>query len=246
MPWQLSGGMQQRIAIASALAAHPAAAADGRAVRRARRDDPRAHAGRAAADLRRHRHHRRVRHPLDPGGGVPVGPRGRDVAAPGSDHRRDRRRPRPRPQRGHTRARPASTRRSPQVREALRRVERTARRRRTAESTTDERAPRSRRARPLVRGDSRIERMLRATRVGATARVARRAGRVRHRVPAGVGVRRAGVRPQAVLPAGAERDLRGVRRQLQPDQGRRLRVGQERARRPDRGHAARRRRRRSC
>ena len=50
-PWQLSGGMQQRVAIARALAAHPADPADGRAVRRARRDDARAHAGRAPADL---------------------------------------------------------------------------------------------------------------------------------------------------------------------------------------------------
>ena len=52
LPGQLSGGMQQRVAIARALAEQPAAAADGRAVRRPRRDDPRAHAGRAAADLR--------------------------------------------------------------------------------------------------------------------------------------------------------------------------------------------------
>ena len=78
-PDQLSGGMQQRVAIARALAEQPAAAADGRAVRRARRDDPRAHAGRAGADLRRDRRGRRVRHPLDPGGGVPVRPGRRDV-----------------------------------------------------------------------------------------------------------------------------------------------------------------------
>ena len=66
----------------------PATAADGRTVRRPRRDDPRAHAGRAAADLRGDRHHRRVRHPLDPRGGVPVGPRRGDVAPAGPDHRR--------------------------------------------------------------------------------------------------------------------------------------------------------------
>ena len=93
-PWQLSGGMQQRVAIARALAAHPAAAADGRAVRRPRRDDPRAHADRAAADLRRDRHERRVRHPLDPRGRLPVRPRRRDVAAPGPHHPRRRHRPR--------------------------------------------------------------------------------------------------------------------------------------------------------
>ena len=50
-PCQLSGGMQQRVAIARALAVRAAAPAHGRAVRRARRDDPRAHERRAAADL---------------------------------------------------------------------------------------------------------------------------------------------------------------------------------------------------
>ena len=58
MPWQLSGGMQQRIAIATRARCPPAAAADGRAVRRPRRDDARAHAGRAAPDLRRDRRRR--------------------------------------------------------------------------------------------------------------------------------------------------------------------------------------------
>ena len=41
MPSQLSGGMRQRVAIARALALDPAGAADGRAVRRARRHHPR-------------------------------------------------------------------------------------------------------------------------------------------------------------------------------------------------------------
>jgi ABC-type nitrate/sulfonate/bicarbonate transport system ATPase subunit len=39
-PWQLSGGMQQRVSIARAFR-RSGAAADGRAIRRARRDRPR-------------------------------------------------------------------------------------------------------------------------------------------------------------------------------------------------------------
>ena len=54
-PHQLSGGMQQRVAIARALAERAEPAAHGRAVRRARRDDARAHADRARADLRARR-----------------------------------------------------------------------------------------------------------------------------------------------------------------------------------------------
>ena len=50
-PWQLSGGMQQRASICRALRARPADAADGRAVRRARRDDARKDEPRAAAHL---------------------------------------------------------------------------------------------------------------------------------------------------------------------------------------------------
>ena len=71
-PSQLSGGMQQRVAIARALAASPRAPAHGRAVRRAGRDDARAHAGRAHPDLRGDRRGRRLRHPLDPRGRVPL------------------------------------------------------------------------------------------------------------------------------------------------------------------------------
>ena len=50
-PWQLSGGMQQRASIARALGLRAEPAADGRAVRRARRDRPRPAQRAAAAAL---------------------------------------------------------------------------------------------------------------------------------------------------------------------------------------------------
>ena len=82
-----------------------ATAPDGRAVRGARRDDPRAHAGRAASDLRRDRDHGGVRDALDPRGRLPVDPRRRDVAAPRPHHGRDRRRPRDAARRRYARGR---------------------------------------------------------------------------------------------------------------------------------------------
>ena len=54
-PHMLSGGMKQRVAIARALAMEPARAADGRAVRRARRADAPQDAGRAAGAVGRGR-----------------------------------------------------------------------------------------------------------------------------------------------------------------------------------------------
>ena len=74
------------------VAGHPAeAAAHGRALRRAGRDDPRADAGRAAAHRGRDGRGGAVRHALDPRGGRAVRPGRRDVPAAGTDHGRGRR-----------------------------------------------------------------------------------------------------------------------------------------------------------
>ena len=53
-PHQLSGGMKQRVGHRPRARHRPQGAADGRAVRRARRPDPRDHAGRAARSARAH------------------------------------------------------------------------------------------------------------------------------------------------------------------------------------------------
>ena len=61
-PWQLSGGMQQRASIARAFR-RSGAAADGRAIRRARRADPNGYAERTGSHLAATSRHHRFRDP---------------------------------------------------------------------------------------------------------------------------------------------------------------------------------------
>ena len=67
-PHQLSGGQRQRVGVARALAADPAGAADGRAVRRRRPDRARPAAGRVPAAASRAGQDRRLRDPRHRGG----------------------------------------------------------------------------------------------------------------------------------------------------------------------------------
>ena len=177
------------------------AAVDGRAVRRAGRDDPRAHAGRAAAHLPRDRHHRRVRDPLDPRGRLPLDARGRDVAASRTDHRRDRRRPRVGSRLRHARGGGVLREDHPGARGAPRHGDH---RHRARGSRTDE--PRAR---------------------GVPQRLA--PGRVRPGVPAALAGGRAGLRLAALLPPDAVIDLDGVPGERGPDLGRDEGLGHERA-----------------
>ena len=82
-PHELSGGMQQRVSLVRAFAARRADPADGRAVRRARRDHPRGHAVPAARPVGADGHDGGVRHPLDHRGRDPVGSGRGDGGRPG-------------------------------------------------------------------------------------------------------------------------------------------------------------------
>ena len=90
IPSQLSGGMKQRTAHRAHARLRSEDPADGRAVRRARRADPRPDAGRAAEHLAAHAEDRDLRHPRRAGGGLSRRPRRGDVGAAGphQDHRR--------------------------------------------------------------------------------------------------------------------------------------------------------------
>ena len=81
-PYQLSGGMQQRAGHLPRAGAGPEHAADGRAVRRARRADARAHERRAAAHLAGQPQDGDADHAQHLGGDLPGRPRRRDVGAP--------------------------------------------------------------------------------------------------------------------------------------------------------------------
>ena len=127
-------------------------AAHGRAVRRARRDDTRADEQRGAAHLAADRHDDRLRHALDPRGGLPLDPGGGDEPAPGRITQRGRCRPAAAAQRGDAREPALLRARHRGARGAARRGGRAgvgrAPRRRGQSADGDARRPRVRRRRP--------------------------------------------------------------------------------------------------
>ena len=223
MPWQLSGVvMQQRVAIARALAAHPPLLLMDEpfgALDEMTREHMQGELLQICASAATQQ--RRVRHPLDPRGGVPVGSCCRDVvtAPAGSPTWSASTSASPAPMT------PARTKRS------SRRSPRCARR--CAPVST---APRDGGGGSVRQRDRRRrDRPQAADRVGA-------AGRVRRRLRRPVGGGGAPARPQAVLPGGTHQDRRGGRRQRRQRVAGDVRLGVERARRPARRHGARRRR----
>ncbi len=197
-PHELSGGMQQRVSLVRAMALGAPLLADGRAVRRPRRDHPRRHAPPPRPAVRATGDDGPVRHPLDRRGRVHLRS-GRRALGPAGPHRRRRvdRPPPPPPPRA--RGRPGVLRpRDPAAGVAPRR------------QSVDEHA--THRARRAHR-DRRVRRAVGAVRVGLRRAPVRAAAAVTDRR----GARRAAV----VLPRGRRRHRPPGRRRHRHLAGRR-------------------------